>query len=553
MTIAEKLVKVAENEPKVYEAGRSKGYSEGYIDGISGTSFETDSSIAYRKIAPSAAQKKAQVLQLGGMTYKSVNLAAYSTFTQASNGFSVNPQEDGTVKITGSATETLNMSLHLALRTGTHFSDVTPIDMLPNVKYSIRVTKDGQPISAIGNRFEYTDEQGGTVYGWSNQDITRPRRCSSVYIQDTYEAGSTAPCGVYSVMVIEGEDEETLDNYQQYFEGLRNTKVTSLVSEGANLIPRASHNTQTINGVTFTVQEDNSIVVNGTATATTAFSLQYSSLGEHFTLNLGETYTLSGCPKGGSLETYRLIVQDIGYSQNFTDTGSGYTGVASKTQYYAFIRINAGYTANNLVFKPMLNRGSIALPYSPFGTIVDTLAVLEAVQAIEGYGLGVNSEYYNYIDFVRKMFGQRAKAVDMGTLNYSYRFSNNRHIFRVNIGDIQGQISADIPINALAADYKAVPCNATWVDRDMAYGSNSVGYQVIEFVDNRYTTAEEFKAAVSGKILVYALAEPIETDISAYITEDNLIEVEGGGTITAVNEHGLSTPSKIQFVSKVGG
>ena len=70
-----------------------------------------------------------------------------------------------------------------------------------------------------------------------------------------------------------------------------------------------------------------------------------------------------------------------------------------------------------------------------------------------------------------------------------------------------------------------------------------------------FTTASEYKQWLTDNevYIVERLAEPIETDISAYLKEDNLIEVEGGGTITAVNEHGLATPSKIQFVSKVGG
>lgn len=37
------------------------------------------------------------------------------------------------------------------------------------------------------------------------------------------------------------------------------------------------------------------------------------------------------------------------------------------------------------------------------------------------------------------------------------------------------------------------------------------------------------------------------TDISAYFAEDNLIPVEGGGTITAVNEHGLAAPTTIIY------
>lgn len=41
-----------------------------------------------------------------------------------------------------------------------------------------------------------------------------------------------------------------------------------------------------------------------------------------------------------------------------------------------------------------------------------------------------------------------------------------------------------------------------------------------------------------------------ETDISHLLPEDNFIRVEGGGTITAVNEHGLAAPTEIIYQMK---
>ncbi len=47
-----------------------------------------------------------------------------------------------------------------------------------------------------------------------------------------------------------------------------------------------------------------------------------------------------------------------------------------------------------------------------------------------------------------------------------------------------------------------------------------------------------------------AYETPIETDISAYF--DSFIKVEGGGTITAVNEYEYDVPSTINYITKVG-
>ena len=51
-------------------------------------------------------------------------------------------------------------------------------------------------------------------------------------------------------------------------------------------------------------------------------------------------------------------------------------------------------------------------------------------------------------------------------------------------------------------------------------------------------------------MLVYELAEPIVTDISDLITADNLIGVEGNGTITFENEYGYAVPSEVTYQLK---
>jgi hypothetical protein len=44
--------------------------------------------------------------------------------------------------------------------------------------------------------------------------------------------------------------------------------------------------------------------------------------------------------------------------------------------------------------------------------------------------------------------------------------------------------------------------------------------------------------ANNNTTIYYPLAEPIETDISEYLTDDNLVNVEPGGTLTFKNQHG---------------
>lgn len=136
-----------------------------------------------------------------------------------------------------------------------------------------------------------------------------------------------------------------------------------------NLIPFPyAYDSRTINGITFTVNSDRSVTANGTATASASFALALNTAGKYLVLQQNTAYFLSGCPSGGSSSTFSLTVQDISFSQTSADYGNGASFTTQFTNYYLFITIFPGYTANNLVFKPMLNTGDSALPYMPYFT-----------------------------------------------------------------------------------------------------------------------------------------------------------------------------------------
>jgi hypothetical protein len=60
----------------------------------------------------------------------------------------------------------------------------------------------------------------------------------------------------------------------------------------------------------------------------------------------------------------------------------------------------------------------------------------------------------------------------------------------------------------------------------------------------------EWYAAGDPLVVYYVLATPEVTDISDLLPADNLIEVEGGGTITFENEHSIAVPSEVVYQTK---
>ena len=219
----------------------------------------------------------------------------------------------------------------------------------------------------------------------------------------------------------------------------------------------------------------------------------------------------------------------------------------------------------------MLNEGSTALPYEPYfdgirdsaissivskdsnNTTLDTLTIDNNIQALEGYGWGINDTCYNYIDFENKKFIQKAARVDLGSLNWVYDEGQSRFYFIDNTNilgakfPVQSQTINNIKI---AKDYTRVSYQsiytAPYTDKVIA-GANITNVNYLSIRDNTYTTAEAFKTAMNGIYLYYELATPVETDISQYL-DNNEITIEANGTLTFTNTYNQAVPSDIDYL-----
>lgn len=156
----------------------------------------------------------------------------------------------------------------------------------------------------------------------------------------------------------------TATAYTPYISDFSTVNVTK---HGKNLIPYPyAYTTQTISGVTFTVNSDGSVTVNGTATANATFELETDL--QMFTLPAAD-YFLSGCPSGGSTTSYFMTAANgagISYDKFRRDFGTGVAVPSSGENWKVSIRIMSGYTANNLVFKPQIELGTTATEYEPY-------------------------------------------------------------------------------------------------------------------------------------------------------------------------------------------
>ena len=140
----------------------------------------------------------------------------------------------------------------------------------------------------------------------------------------------------------------------------------NIKAESKNLIPYPfTSSTTTKNGVTFTDNGDGTITANGTATENVVFYFRWDT-GNPLTFPKGR-YTLSGSPDDGVYETYYV---GFAYTNGTTDRDAGAyekgTTVELEKVRAIYIVVKKGITANNVIFKPQLEKGTKATPYTPY-------------------------------------------------------------------------------------------------------------------------------------------------------------------------------------------
>lgn len=176
--------------------------------------------------------------------------------------------------------------------------------------------------------------------------------------------------GTYNLLKCEVEFEpvQDLHGYSKPWAGGAGKNILPLditTIKSINTAGTWNDNEYEINDVTYTIQTDNDnniigILANGTASANADISI--------VTLfNPTEDVYFNGCPAGGSASTYQFYI-----SGRRGDYGSGSyltTGESGRP----YLRIFSGYTALNVLFKPMIRSQTIAddtfEPYTNICTI----------------------------------------------------------------------------------------------------------------------------------------------------------------------------------------
>lgn len=176
------------------------------------------------------------------------------------------------------------------------------------------------------------------------------------------------------------------------------------------------------------------------------------------------------------------------------------------------------------------------------GTVINTMEIPASILALDGYGDSAD-DVFNYVDWESMEYHKRVGRVDLGSLNWASDSVNGRPLFQT-IDKIEFAHNTTIEEGKGICPKYPVLSTYSAMNNDSAsiswYWYESGKRTPVRVYDSAYTDTAAFKAAMSGVMLYYELAEEEVIDISGLIADtfQEPFTVESGGTLTFKNSNG---------------
>ena len=265
------------------------------------------------------------------------------------------------------------------------------------------------------------------------------------------------------------------------------TGVDSVQVCGNNLFVNKATEGTTHNGVTFTLNSDKSITVNGTNTSSSRSAVYHTSVGIINTDIAPGTYIISGgsAPVVVEVVIYKANGETKYFSSSLSSTVFNIEDGDILKQSYVLVR--AGQTADNVTVYPMLNVGSTALPYEPYNGSITQLPIPRELHRIGDATDKCITRVKSIYDSKVTLNGNASEnwMLSNGVFYYKYAFINNA-------------------LRAGACDrYNFIIGNngVTDIKTDKTFGFYTGDPSRIMVRDNSYDTVEEFKSYLASNPL----------------------------------------------------
>ena len=527
--------------------------------------YDTDTDAKYVKNVPANVMPYASLNALGGKT------VVWNQIVQ--NG------DFATVSLWNHSNASFSVSDNVATTTITTVSSATQISKVEAAVPTVIGHKycaicDVNPVKATTCRFQYNS----VATGISNVDIPANTwtRVVNLYtctnnvgtllyynVNSALAVGDTVQFKNYmlfdlTLMFGAGNEPTTVAEFQQMFPAsyysynagtLLSAGVTEVKSVGKNLVGWQTSSLPTDTGTgntgkqlwtmgTYVVGMSISnyyrpnnvtdVTVSGNTISFKSTNTAYG-IALPFPCEPSTDYKLSGTVNISTSSVFVAWYQHDGtYLSTTGDIASSMSATSPANAMQGLVVMRAKSTDTLVTYNNMqVEKGTTATAYSPYQEHSYPIPV--SVQLIEGYGWSAG-RYYNYIDFDRKVFVQRVGSIDLAIAN----MNNSESYPGWTSSGIKALIGAGINtqiINSLCV-----------MQNTKAFNANTVGGNDIVFLPSAVygLTQSQWLANYPSLVLrfYFPLATPIETNILAYLDEENYIEVEAGGTITFENSNG---------------
>ena len=373
--------------------------------------FLTDDSIAYRKLVPLSACPYAGISKVGGMTYKCTNLLSYpyhsSDRTIDSLTISTN---NGVITLNGDGiTQIYDFILvgKTSLPTGTYTISGCTNGASETYRLFLWIVRaNGSPVyvSQTTEPRSFTIYEGDTITQISVRIAATVGQVSNVTISPMLNVGSTAL------------------PFEPYYEGLKHSKVTKIVSRGKNLLSSdvlSRAGWENYNGDWWKYDLD---LPDGWYCISAKLKPEYNNaMYLYFAKSTdgGNTYSSASAIyfSDGKVGTGYLITDGGVTSAPYWFKVDKKAGTLYRLQsLYAkqsdfdqieYIQIEAVELAQEPSTSYPPSKYAPASEYVPYNpNPIDTVVIPSAITIIDGYGESNpdNADEYNYIDFERKKF-----------------------------------------------------------------------------------------------------------------------------------------------------
>ena len=498
---------------------------------------EVESEFVYRE-SPTNEDGRGHITEIKGNTIKFNQLVSQTMLrpTKTVNGVTFTNNSDGSFTINGTATAIAEFDIVV---------DSNPVIVSAGHAIYFKDTKNQSNVCSYylrdGNGTSIVDRGNDGIYILQNANVrfwVRVESGTSVSNFKIYPQIFDLTAMSIDNLTTPTQVEEwlsthlgKLDYYGYTLGNLISFKGTGLKITGKNLLPLDiatlkalnnsgtwNDNSYTVSGITFDVQTNSDgqitgILANGTRTGTGTVYFIYqnsNNMNTPFAQNiLGKNIILTGCPQRSG-NPYIQMFNTWGTTNPLFDNGTDLARLNVPSQingYRCQIEVYANQTLSNVLFKPMIRLASVSDDtFEPYTSSTLNLPTLEhfptGMKDIpNNSGTG---RIYDETNFITQINHERVGRIDLGRLGWTYTPPSSSFP--------HGLFSSVIPDRKPSRNCFASAIymtNKEFTDDKAVIGNTGTGQFWI--TNSSFSSASDFKTAMSGQYLFYELANPIIT------------------------------------------